>query len=143
MAVVIRAAAGDWPAVKTLLTEAKLPLDGAADAFATGVVCRDGDRLVGCAAIEPHGDAALLRSVAVAPDHRGAGLGESLVHAAEAEARAAGASDVILLTTTAEPWFERLGYAPIDRSAVPVPVAESVEFQTACDESAIVMRRRL
>ena len=143
MAITVRAAAEDWPAVRGLLTDAKLPLDGAADAFATGVVIRDGVRVVGCAAIECHDDAALLRSVAVAPDRRGRGLGESLVHAAEATARAAGASDIILLTETAEPWFERLGYAAMERSAVPPRVADSIEFRTACSETAVVMTRRL
>ena len=68
-----RAAAGDWHSVRDLLTEAGLPLDGAAEAFATGVVATDGDRLVGCAAIEPYDGVALLRSVAVASDQRGSG----------------------------------------------------------------------
>ena len=77
------AEAGDWPAVRDLLTEAGLPLDGAAEAFTTGVVASDGGRLVGCAAIEPFDEAALLRSVAVVPGRRGTGVGTSLVHAIE------------------------------------------------------------
>jgi N-acetylglutamate synthase-like GNAT family acetyltransferase len=99
------AEAGDWPAVCDLLTEAHLPLDGAAEAFATGVVASDGDRLVGCAAIEPYDGAALLRSVAVVPDQQGTGVGTSLVHAIEDPARDRGATSVILLTETAEPWL--------------------------------------
>jgi len=126
-----------------LLTEAGLPLDGAAEAFATGVVARDGDRLVGCAAIEPYGGAALLRSVAVAPDQRRTGVGTSLVHAVEDLARDRGAMSLILLTETAEPWFTRLGYETIDRASVPVDVAGSVEFETACSTTAVAMRRTL
>ena len=82
-----RAEAGDWPAVRDLLTEAGLPLQGAAEAFGIGVVASDGDRLVGCAAIEPYDGAALLRSVAVVPDQRGTGVGTSLVHAVEGPGR--------------------------------------------------------
>ena len=105
-----RAASGDWPSVRDLLTEAGLPLDGAAEAFATGVVARDGDRLVGCAAIEPYGGAALLRSVAVVPDQRGTGVGTSLVHAVEDLARDRGASDRDPADRDRRAWFSRLGY---------------------------------
>jgi amino-acid N-acetyltransferase len=138
-----RSAAGDWPAVRDLLTEAGLPLDGAAEAFATGVVAIDGDRLVGCAAIEPLDGSALLRSVAVVPDQRGTGVGTSLVHAVEDLARDGGAMSLILLTESAEPWFARLGYTSIDRTAVPADVAQSIEFVTACSTSAVAMRRTL
>ena len=73
----MRAEAGDWPAVQDLLSRSGLPLEGAAQAFATGVVVHDNDRMVGCAAIEPYGGAALLRSVAVAPDQEGSGSARS------------------------------------------------------------------
>ncbi len=138
-----RAEPGDWSSVRDLLTEAGLPLDGAAEAFATGMVVKDDDRVVGCAAIESFDGAALLRSVAVAPDLRGQGVGTTLVHAVEALARDRGATTMILLTETAEPWFSRLGYETIDRSAVPVDVAGSIEFVTACSTSAAAMRRTL
>ena len=79
----------------------------------------------------------------MAPDQRGTGVGTSLVHAVEGLARDRGATSLILLTETAEPWFSRLGYAVIDRSKVPVDVARSVEFETACSTSAVAMQRAL
>jgi amino-acid N-acetyltransferase len=133
----------DWPAVEALLTASRLPLDGAADAFACGVVAEEGEQIIGCAAVECYDGSALLRSVAVAPDRRGTGVGADLVHEAERLARGRGASDVILLTETAGPWFDRLGYDVIERSTVPAEVAHSVEFETACSTSAIAMRRSL
>ena len=138
-----RAETRDWPSVRALLTESGLPLDGAADAFSTGFVAREGDRTVGCVAIEPFDGSVLLRSVAVVPDRRGTGLGTALVHAAEDLARDTGARTIHLLTDTAEPWFARLGYEVIDRSVVPSDVARSIEFETACSETAVAMRRRL
>ena len=138
-----QAEAADWPAVRDLLTQAGLPLDGAAEAFTTGVVASDGGELVGCAAIEPYDGAALLRSVAVTRDRRGTGVGTKLVHAIEDLARDRGATTLILLTETAEPWFRRLGYTPIERSSVPADVARSVEFETACTTTAVAMRRTL
>ena len=98
-------------------------------------------RVIGCAAIEPYERAALLRSVVVAPDQRGTGVGTSLVHAAEDLADDGGASTLLLLTETAVAWFGRLGYAVIERSTVPADVARSVEFETACSTSAVAMQR--
>ncbi len=138
-----RAEAGDWEAVRDLLSEAGLPLDGAAEAFATGVVASDGNRLIGCAAIEVYDEAALLRSVAVVSDQRGTGVGTGLVHALEDLARDRGVTSLILLTETAEPWFSRLGYETIERTSVPAEVARSVEFETACSTTAVAMRRTL
>lgn len=139
----VRSTADDWPALRELLTASDLPLDGAAEAFSTGVVMRDGGDLVGCAAIEPYDGAAVLRSVAVRHDHRGRGLGQALVAAAEDLARERGASELILLTETAEPFFARLGYDVIDRGVVADDVAGSIEFAVACPSTAVAMRRRL
>jgi amino-acid N-acetyltransferase len=138
-----RATAADWPAIEALLVSAALPLDGAAEAFATGIVERQGDALIGIAAIEPFADSAVLRSVAVRDDRRGSGIGQRLVHAAEDLARDRGASELILLTETAEPFFTRLGYDVIDRTDVPDDVAGSIEFAIACPSTAVAMRRRL
>ena len=138
-----RATAADWPAIESLLVASALPLDGAPAAFATGLVERQDGVLVGVAAIEPYDGAAVLRSVAVREDQRGRGLGHELVAAAEALARDGGASELILLTETAEPFFARLGYEVIDRASVAEDVAASIEFSTACPSTAVAMRRRL
>ena len=138
-----RAAADDWPAVRDLLTEAGLPLDGAAEAFATGVVASDGDRLVGCAAIEPYDGAALLRSVAVVPDQRGTGVGTSLVHALEDLARDGGATSLILLDRDGRAVVQPPRLRDHRSHLVPADVAGSVEFVTACSTTAVAMRRTL
>jgi amino-acid N-acetyltransferase len=140
---IARADHDDYPAIARLLTDAGLPLDGAEDAFGTGVVARDGDRLVGAAAVELYGDAALLRSVVVVPDHRGTGMGRALVSAAEDVAAAAGARTVYLLTETAADWFPRLGYTVVARDDITGSVRGSVEFTTACSETAIALAREL
>ena len=70
-----RAELSDLPAIEHLLSVAGLPLEGAGPAFESGVVARDGEAVVGAAAVELYGSAGLLRSVVVAPDRRGSGLG--------------------------------------------------------------------
>ena len=107
--MIARARIQDWPAIESLLVASGLPLDGAASAFTSGVIERHGDELIGCAAVELFDGAGLLRSVAVRDDHRGQGLGQGLVLAAEDLAREAGVAELHLLTETAESWFTRLG----------------------------------
>jgi amino-acid N-acetyltransferase len=133
----------DIGAVEALLADAGLPLVGAAEAFRTGVVASEDDAIVGAAAVEPWGHAALLRSVVVSSERRGEGLGRALVAAAEGVARAGGAKDLYLLTETAADWFASLGYRPIGRDEVLQEVAASVEFTEACPATAIAMHRAL
>ncbi|HEX8938615.1 MAG TPA: arsenic resistance N-acetyltransferase ArsN2 [Candidatus Limnocylindrales bacterium] len=126
-----------------LLAEAGLPLEGALEAVREGVVLAEGRQLVGCAGLERWGELGLLRSVAVAAERRGQGLGTALVAAAEARAAAAGIRELYLLTETAAPFFGRLGYLAVPRAELPGAVAASPEAGRLCPESAVAMRRRL
>jgi amino-acid N-acetyltransferase len=139
-----RATPADHAAIEALLIATGLPLDGADEAFRHGVVGRDErGEVVAAAAVEPYGDAALLRSVVVSAERRGRGDGAAIVAAAEALAREDGAERVFLLTETAQDWFPRLGYQALDRGAVPPAVRQSVEFTTACADTAVAMVKTL
>ena len=138
-----RAQPSDVPAVLGLLAAAGLPLDGAAQALQTGVVAREGETVVGAAGVERYGSAGLLRSVAVAPERQGEGLGRQLVAAAERVAREEGVTELFLLTETATGWFPRLGYVVVPREDAAAVVGASVEFRTACPDTAIAMHRVL
>ena len=133
----------DLPAVRRLLETQQLPLDGVDEHVATMVVAKQGSHVVGAAAVELYADGALLRSVVVDPTARGHGLGRRLSEAAVNIARDRGTRTVFLLTTTAEKFFPRLGFEQIVRDDVPASVQASIEFQSACPASAVVMRRRL
>lgn len=143
MTSIERALDSDRPAIEGLLTGSGLPLDGLDIALPTALVARTGTDVVGCAAVEAYGSAGLLRSVCVAPDLRGTGLGTRLVAEAEALAAAHGIVELYLLTETAGPWFERLGYAATTRASVPPALTASPEFTSACPESAAVLSKRL
>jgi amino-acid N-acetyltransferase len=86
---------------------------------------------------------ALLRSVAVDPAERGSGLGRLLNERAIGEADARELAAVYLLTTTAEEYFTRFGFAVVAREQVPDSLRASVEFQSACPATATVMRKVL
>lgn len=140
---IARATAGDADAIESLLAGSGLPLAGLDAALGTAIVARAGGTIVGCAAIEPHGAAALLRSVCVAAEWRDRGLGRRLVEAGIELARSGGADELYLLTETAAAWFPRFGFEPVERAAVPAPLAASAEFAGACPITASVLRRRL
>ena len=133
----------DLAAVRELLRRHGLPLDGIDDHVQTMVVAREGSSVVGAAALELYGDGALLRSVVVDAASQGHGLGQALIEATFGLARTRGVESLFLLTTTAERYFPRFGFEPIARSDVPESVQASVEFQSACPASAVVMRKRL
>jgi amino-acid N-acetyltransferase len=142
--VTVRSArSDDLAAIQELLRDAGLPTDGVADWLPRFRVAEVEGRIVAVAGMETYGPSALLRSVAVRPDWRGSGLGRLLVDDLLSDAESRGTHDVYLLTTTAEHYFPRLGFACIRREEVPELVQASVEFTSACPSSAVVMQKRL
>ncbi|HEY8470062.1 MAG TPA: arsenic resistance N-acetyltransferase ArsN2 [Longimicrobiales bacterium] len=140
MTTVRRATPRDRPQVERLLRHAGLPLAGVADAFANFFVADAEGVVAGAIGLEWHGPYALLRSAVVDPAWRGRGLGALLTGAALSEARRGGARAVFLLTETAAEFFRRFGFAPVNRANVPEVLRRSVEFTSACPESAIAMK---
>ena len=127
----------DAPA-RALLAAAGLPIDGW-DAPSTrrwGAVAAG--RLAGVVALEAHGDAGLLRSWAVAPDARGAGLGGALLARALREARALGLGSVAALTTTVPDRLAAAGFRETTRDALATALQASPELRGACPDSARV-----
>jgi N-acetylglutamate synthase-like GNAT family acetyltransferase len=119
--------------VAELVTDAGLPTAGLAGAWRTWVAV-DGDQLLGTASVERHGDAYLLRSVAVRSDQRGHGIGAGLVRAALAAVDPR--RPVALLTETAAAWFPRFNFHPVERAALDPALAASAELAYACPASA-------
>jgi amino-acid N-acetyltransferase len=133
----------DYEAAAALLEESGLPLDGMREHLAHAFVAMNQGAIVGFVAVEMHKDAALLRSLAVAPRHRGQRLGESLAEKALCMARDSGREDVYLLTETAAGFFPRFGFAIEDRALAPPALRRSVEFQSACPATAVLMHAKL
>jgi amino-acid N-acetyltransferase len=138
-----RATPQDFNPVLALLADHRLPPDGLSEHLATTLVARDAGRVIGSAALEMYADGALLRSVAVARESQGQGLGRKLTEAALSLGQELNTPAVYLLTTTAEGYFPRLGFERTNRDAVPESVKASVEFKSACPASAVVMRKIL
>ena len=138
------ARAEDRAGVEALLQAAKLPIQGVAEHVASFVVADAASReLTGAAGLELYGTSALLRSLVVDADSNRRGLGSLLTRRALAKARSSGATEVFLLTETAQAFFERRGFQRVARSAVAPAVTASSEFNGACPDSATVLRRQL
>jgi amino-acid N-acetyltransferase len=140
---IARADAPDLTGVLALLARHHLPQDGLRELLDTTIVARRGTEIVGSAAVELYPDGALLRSVAVSPELQGRGWGRKLVETAIQLARDRRAPALYLLTTTADRYFPKLGFEPIERAALPPGVRTSVEFTSACPSTAIAMRKSI
>lgn len=126
-----------------LLEQNHLPVDGLLGHLATTLVARQNGHVVGSAALEIYPQGALLRSVAVAPQVQGQGLGGELSEAAIRLAQDRHAPAIYLLTTTTERYFPRFGFEGIARADVPPTVQTSIQFTSACPSSATAMRKLL
>ncbi len=133
----------DFDAVESLLSANDLPLDGVKESFSGFAVAEDEGRIAGAIGLEKFGSVALLRSAVVSPEYRGSGVGRRLVEQVLERAAKEGVEELFLLTTTAENYFPRFGFDRTTRSAVPAAVKASAEFQGACPDTAVVMKRRI
>ena len=134
----------DLPSILSLLERCGLPLQGAENARETTIVARKhdkhfNDKVIGCAALEVYGTAALLRSVAVDPVHRGHQLGSMLIQRTLRHARTLGVNEVYLLTETGTGYFPRFGFRAIARTDGPAVIHASVEWTSACPATAQAM----
>ena len=140
---ITQARPSDLQAILDLLERSQLPRIGLEPHLPTALVAREDGGIVGSAVLEVYGRAALLRSVAVAPERQGKGLGQALTTAALELARRRGVTTVYLLTETAARFFPKFGFHAIDRADVDRAVLRSTEFTTACPASALVMATTL
>jgi amino-acid N-acetyltransferase len=138
----LRAGDPTYPGFLAALEAAGLPtddLDGGGRFFAAAV---DG-RPVAFGGLEGAGPDQLLRSVVVPAGLRGGGHGRRLAEALTRQAGLDGAERLWLLTTSADPFFARLGWQATDRASAPEVIRASRQFSELCPASAVLMRRPL
>jgi amino-acid N-acetyltransferase len=133
----------DLIAIRALLERNGLPTSDLESSRPDFAVLREQGEVIAAGALQRFGSSALLRSVVVASDHRGMGLGQAIVTELERMAHAARISRLILLTQTAAEFFARRGYRVIERGTVPQDMQESAEFQSLCPSSATCMAKNL
>lgn len=134
----------DWAEMESLLQSCGLPTEGLKQHLKSALVARLGGLVVGMAAVEMHpGDVGVLRSVAVVPPVKDRGLGTQLVHCALRIAQSYSLQEIVLLTDTAESFFARFGFEPVERWHVASILQTSSEFSLDRCRKATVMRLSL
>ena len=140
---IVPAQAADIASVTDLLAVSKLPTEDLPTGLPHFFVVKKDEQLIGAAGVEIHGFYALLRSVAVAADFQGQGIAQELTKKALKEAVKQDVSEVYLITTTADQYFEKQGFTRVERSEVPLEIAQTEQFSSLCPSSAIVMKKQL
>jgi amino-acid N-acetyltransferase len=132
---------GDEEAVAALLEGCGLPHEDIRPHLGQFTLARSDGRLVGVIGLEVHGRDGLLRSLAVAEDHRGEGIARRLYASLLGRARGLGVERLFLLTTSANGFFEMLGFQVVQRELVPEAIRSTEEFRVLCAQSATCMVR--
>lgn len=107
------------------------------------VAVTNAGNVIGVAGVEVHGDAGLLRSVAVEEKFRSAGIGQRLIASCREKAKRSGLSALYLLTTDAMDYWTRRGFAPIARDLAPAAIRNSRQWAISCPQSAIAMKQEV
>ena len=123
------ARAEDIPRIEALITGEHLPAYGLDEFLGTFFVLADGEHIVGCVGLEVYGEAALLRSVVIAPERRRRDEGRRLVEAALTDARRRGISRVYLFTMSAGGFFGRLGFREVQPEEFEDAVRASRQYE--------------
>lgn len=129
--------------VKNLLQLSNLPnfdLDEAPVHF-FGV--KENGQLVATGALEIYGVHAILRSLAVHQTHQNFGYGRQIVRFLENKAIEKGIKQLFLLTSTAEDFFKKLNYLPMQRNLCPPEILSSTQFREICPLSASCLSKNL
>lgn len=134
---------GAEPDFHAALLAEGLPTDDLGESGRTFFRITDGAETVGYGGYELHGHHALLRSMVIDQGRRGQGLGRTATDLVLGQAQAAGARDVYLLTLSAAPFFEHLGFARIDRATAPAAILATRQAASLCPASAALLRREL
>ncbi len=133
---------GDMAAVRGILESVGLEKDLARDEHAPSFFVLSNERgVVGAVALEVHGDDAVLRSLAVDQEFRGAGYGWMLADMAISQARWRGVRRIYLLTESASDFFAaKFGFRVVDRSTLSKQVAASETFSRLVGAQLVAMR---
>ena len=128
-----------------LLSQVQLPHDGVAENVSGFLVARDeSSRLIATIGLERHGNTALLRSAAVAPEYQGCGIGSRLTENLLELAKNDGVERVVLLTSTASEFFaRRFGFCEASRAVFDEKLAGSLEWNLPRCSSAVCMSLEL
>jgi amino-acid N-acetyltransferase len=128
---------------RALLEAIDLPTDDLGDPAIQLFGAYEGDALAGVIGLQTCERVGLLRSLTVDPALRDRGVARLLCDTVFAHARTQQLASLWLLTTSAQDYFTRHGFAVVARAEVPPPIRATSQFASLCPATAIVMRQLL
>ena len=134
---------GHDDSLRAALAGAGLPVDDLTDAGRSFYRFSRGGQTVGFGGLELYGETALLRSIVVLSHQRGFGFGHAITLSLLDQAHKKGAAAVYVLTETAAPFFQSLGFLPIARDEAPSAILTTRQAASLCPASATLMIRSL
>lgn len=105
---------GDIPKIAELIAAAELPAAFIAEFLDGFVVAERDGAVIACGGVEMYETCAVIRSVVVDDNARGAGIGRMIADRLIRAARARGATDLYLFTAQAHGFWLRLGFKDVD-----------------------------
>ncbi|HKO94370.1 MAG TPA: arsenic resistance N-acetyltransferase ArsN2 [Polyangiaceae bacterium] len=137
------ASEADLEVIRALLSAGGLPVDDIDEHVVEFILAKQDGATIGTVAAEYAGEVALLRSLCVAPGHRGQAVGAGLLAAIQAKVVSRGVRELYLLTTTAAAYFESLGFSKTSRASAPSGIRATAQFRTLCPSTALCLRKVL
>ena len=118
----------DMPEITDILVSNNLCVDDIPSQNILIKLVKTDNQIVAVYAFEIFDHVGILRSVAVIDEYKGSGIGTHIMKQVETDVIELKLKKLILLTTTAEKFFEKFGFDIIPRDSVPEVVKQSFEF---------------
>lgn len=129
----------EYPTIISLLASHHLPTSDIGQSAIALFVALINNEIVGTVGIEKYAPLGLLRSLAVKENFKNQKIGEAMLEKINELCAQEGISDLYLLTTTAEHYFEKHGFSKVERTNVPEAIKQTREFNDICPASAVIM----
>lgn len=133
----------DREAVIKLLQAQNLPTQDLPARLENFIIAKENGKVIGSTGLEIYGKYALLRSVAVDATYQSSGIGKTLYKTALELVQNKKVQELFLITTTAAPFFKKLGFSQIKRTDAPAAISATAQFTTICASTGVVMHKKV
>ena len=133
----------DFTPIIQLLKENNLPWSDIELGKQFFFIAKRENQIVGCIGIEVYESLGMLRSFSITESYKNNSLGKMLYNKLIEYCLDNELQKLYILTTTADKYFEKLGWKMIRRDVVPLIIQNSNEFSSICPSSAACMELSL
>jgi len=137
--IIKKAVLNDIQGLISILKETNLPFNDIDLNNQQFLLAYLGKDIIASCAVEQYKKEALLKSFAVKMDLQGKGIGKEIYLKMIDYCKSNEIEDLYLLTTTAEDWFDHMGWIRVKRESLPESIKNTKEYNSICPLNAICM----